>query len=225
MLKTLLATVAVVAPLALPAHAVTVVQWDFENAPADLNNATVSPAVAASVGTGTASGVHASSASDWTTPTGNGSANSLSSNTWATGDYYQFAFSTATYGDLVLSFDQTRSSTGPSAFTLAYSVNGGSSFVDFTTYTVLENVTPSWSASVYSSKYTFSFDLSGVTALDNQASVLVRLVSNVTPSNASGTNRVDNFSVMLSPVPEPGTTALLLAGLASLGFVARRRRG
>lgn len=220
MIKTLLATAAVIAPLALPAHAVTVVQWDFENPPADLNNSTTAPSVAASLGTGTAGGFHASSATDWSTPSGNGSANALSSNTWATGDYYQFSFSTTGYKDLVLSVDQISSSTGPTSFTLSYSTNG-TSFTNFGTYSVL--TTPSWSSATYNALHTYSFDLSSLTSLDNQASVFVRLVSNVTPA-AGGTGRVDNFTVTMAPVPEPGTTAMLLAGLATLGFVARRRR-
>jgi hypothetical protein len=36
---------------------------------------------------------------------------------------------------------------------------------------------------------------------------------------------IDNFSFAVTPVPEPGTLAMWLAGVASLGFVARRRRG
>lgn len=233
MIKTLLATAAIIAPLALPAHAVTVVQWDFENAPADLSNSTVSPSVAASTGTGTASGVHASSATDWTTPAGNGSANSLSSNTWAVGDYYQFSFSTTGYKDMVLGFDQTSSSTGPRDFTLAYSTDGVS-FTNFTAYTVLGNGTApnaSWSSTTYISAYTYSFDLSSISTLDNQASVVVRLIDASTVSTGGGvvatggTGRIDNFTVTMAPVPEPGTTAMLLAGLACLGFIARRRRG
>ncbi len=36
---------------------------------------------------------------------------------------------------------------------------------------------------------------------------------------------IDNLSFSVTAVPEPGTLAMWLAGLASLGFVARRRRG
>jgi hypothetical protein len=34
-----------------------------------------------------------------------------------------------------------------------------------------------------------------------------------------------SHAVLFAPVPEPGTWALLAAGLAAVGFVARRRRG
>jgi PEP-CTERM motif len=231
MIKTILAFTAVAA-MTLPAHAVTVVQWDFENAPADLSNSTTSPAVAASFGVGTAVGVHSSSATDWTTPSGNGSVNSLSANTWGVGDYYQFSFGTVGYGGMLLSFDQTSSGTGPRDFTLAYSTDG-SSFTNFASYAVLVNGSPnpSWSSSTYNSVFTFVFDLGGVAALNDQASVFLRLVDSSTVSAnggvvaTGGTGRVDNFTVMLTPVPEASTTAMLLAGLAAVGFIARRRRG
>jgi hypothetical protein len=35
---------------------------------------------------------------------------------------------------------------------------------------------------------------------------------------------IDNLSFSVTPVPEPGRLAMLLAGLAAVGFVARRRR-
>ena len=60
--------------------------WTFEtNTPADLSNSVVGPPVLSEGGIylGTVTGLHASAASDWTTPAGNGSANSYSVNTWA----------------------------------------------------------------------------------------------------------------------------------------------
>lgn len=219
MFKALVASAAFAA-LALPAQAVTLVQWDFQVPFTDLNNSAVSPSIAASVGTGTANGVHASGDTDWSTPAGNGSTESFSANTWAVGDYYQFAFSTVGYAGLVFSFDQTRSGTGPDAFQLAYSSNGGTSFTTFASYTV---GAVTWSSTTASSASTFSFDLSAVSALNNNASVVMRLVSAVTPA-AGGTNRVDNVTAVMTPVPEAGTSAMLLAGMATLGFLARRRR-
>jgi PEP-CTERM motif len=219
MLKSALFAAALLA--ALPAaQAATLVQWDFQVPPADLLDSTTSPSVAASIGSGTASGLHASQATDWTTPAGNGSTDSFSSNTWAIGDYWQFSFSTTGYTGLSLSVDQTRSGTGPDAFKLAYSTDGGTSFVDQATYTVAQ---VTWTSGAPAVGSTYTFDLTGVTALDNQASVLLRLVSTVTTA-AGGTNRVDNATVMATPVPEAGTSAMLLAGLAAIGFIARRGR-
>jgi len=214
--------------LALPAQAFTLAQWTFENAIPDLNNSITSPSVSATSGTGTALGVHASGATDWSTPVGNGSANSFSSNTWAVNDYYEFSFSTVAYKSLMLSFDQTSSGTGPRDFTLAYSTNGAS-FTNFANYQVLQNSAPAWTGATYAPAYNLTLNLSGVTALDNQTSVFVRLfnASSVSTSGGTvgtgGTNRIDNFTVTVTAVPEPGTYALLLAGLAVIGFVARRR--
>jgi len=226
MTKTLFASA--VLALALPAQAFTLAQWTFENAIPDLTNSITSPSVSATSGTGTALGVHASGATDWTTPVGNGSANSFSSNTWAVNDHYEFSFSTVAYKSLMLSFDQTSSGTGPRDFTLAYSTNGAS-FTNFANYQVLQNSAPAWTGATYAPAYNLTLNLSGVTALDNQTSVFVRLfnASSVSTSGGTvgtgGTNRIDNFTVTVTAVPEPGTYALLLAGLAVIGFVARRR--
>ncbi|OYY92513.1 MAG: hypothetical protein B7Y41_15630 [Hydrogenophilales bacterium 28-61-23] len=223
--------------LSASASADTVVQWGFESplTPADATNFAVYPnAIAPSIGSGNASGVHANAATDWTTPVGNGSANSFSSNTWTVGDYYQFQTSTTGFADVMLSWDQTSSSTGPRDFKLAYSTDG-TGYTDFGSYSVLVNGTPNtaWTSATYNSAFNFAFDLSAITALDNQANVFFRLTDTSTVSaNAgtvatAGTDRVDNFTVSASvaaPIPEADTYALLLAGLGLVGFLARRRR-
>ncbi len=220
------AAAAAVSLFALPAQAVTIVQWDFENAP-DLADSAASPTVTASLGTGNARGLHASSATDWSTPAGNGSANAFSSNTWAVGDYYEFSFGSLGFTDLSVSVDQIGSNTGPRDFTIAWSTDGVA-FNDFASYSVAS--APSWSSSTYSAVHTYSFDLSAIDALDDQALVVIRLVNssgvaiNGGTVAAGGTGRVDNFTVMATAVPEAGTAAMLAAGLAVIGFVARRRQ-
>jgi hypothetical protein len=221
--------------MAAPASAMTVAQWTFEapTTPADVADAALYPvAIAAGTGSGVAGGSHASSLTDWTTPAGNGSFDSFSSNNWGAGDYYQFRVSTTGLEDVLLSWDQTSSGTGPRDFQLAYSTDG-SSFTNFgSVYSVLANATPNptWNTSTASALYGFNFDLSAVSAIDNQANVYFRLVQTGTFSAGggtvalAGTSRVDNFMVMASPVPEPGSVAMLLAGLAAVGFVAGRRR-
>ncbi len=219
---------AAAAALSLPAQAALVVQWDFEGGttPPDLIDSANSPLVAASTGTGTARGVHAGSATDWTTPAGNGSANAFSSNTWAVGDYYQFSFSSLGFTDLLVSVDQIGSNTGPRDFTLSWSLDG-SAFTPFGNYSVLSS--PAWSSTTPNAVHTYSFDLSAVDALEDQSTVVIRLINNSTTAigggtvAAGGTGRVDNFTVMATPVPEPGALALMLAGLGAVGFLARRR--
>ncbi len=216
------------------ASAVTVAQWDFEptKTPADSSNTATYPnAIAPTVGSGNASGVHDDATTDWSTPVGNGSANSFSSNTWTEGDYYQFQTSTTGYADVMLSWDQTSSNTGPKDFKLSYSTNG-TAFTDFTSYSVLANGSPNtaWASGSYNAAFNFNFDLSAITALDNQANVYFRLTDiSTTSANGSvvatgGTDRVDNFTVIAAPVPEADTYALMLAGMGLVGFLARRRK-
>ncbi len=231
-MKTCRNLLSVVLPLFISASAAsaqTLAQWTFDiNTPADLVNSTTIAGLPADVGTGTASGTHASAATDWTTPAGNGSDNSLSANTWAVGDYYQFSLSTAGYSGLGVSFDATGSGTGPRDFSFAYSTDG-LVFTDFANYTVLLNGAPnlSWStANGNQSAYTTTFDLSSITALDNAASVYFRLVNTSTVSineavvGTGGTSRVDNFAVYV--VPEPASAALI--GLGLLALISARRR-
>jgi hypothetical protein len=225
MIKTALAATALAA-FTFSAQAATVAQWDFQVPPADLTDSAASPSVSAAIGTGTASGFHASALTDWTTPAGNGSSDSFSSNNWAVGDYWQFVFTSTGYSGLTVTFDQTGSNTGPRDFAVAISSNGVA-FGEVALYSVIN---AAWSAGTPVATTTFSFDLSANIFLDNAAAVYVRLIDksttaiNGTTVATAGTDRVDNFTVSATPVPEADTAAMLVAGLASLAFIARRRR-
>ncbi|MEW5967884.1 MAG: PEP-CTERM sorting domain-containing protein [Pseudomonadota bacterium] len=208
------------------ASADTLAQWTFEtSAP------TTAGTFAPEVGSGSALGFHASSSVVYSNPVGNGSGESFSSNYWSVGDYYQFQTSTVGYEDIVVSWDQASSNTGPRDFMLSYSTDGFS-FANFAAYSVLANAAPNptWTSSTSHPVYGLSFDLSSIAALDNQASVYFRLVDVSTVSAnggtvaTAGTNRVDNFTVMAAPVPEAETYAMMLAGLGLVGFMARRRK-
>src|SRR5690242_3123267 len=77
-------------------RAATIATWTFETtAPA-----TAGP-FAPEVGAGAATGFHAG-ATTYSSPAGNGSAKSFSSNTWAVGDYYQFQVSTLGQQDIAV---------------------------------------------------------------------------------------------------------------------------
>lgn len=205
------------------AHSAVLATWTIEpGAPADLTNSTTSPVISASTGTGTLSGTHADPATDWSTPAGNGSTDSLSSNTWGVGDYYQFVTSSLGESGITVTFDQTGSNTGPRDFQFSYSVDG-STFTNFGA--VYQLINGSWSAGTPVATTSFSFDLSSVTALDNQASIYFRITQatttaiNGTTVATAGTGRVDNISVV--SVPEPVSAVLGAIGL--LGILRRRR--
>jgi hypothetical protein len=228
-MKKLLALAALTAVSTAPSFAQTIATWTFETTSASITgSATSLTGIAADVGTGTASQVHGSAAT-YSSPAGNGSTHSLSSTTWAVGDYTQFQFSTTGFHGLSLSFDQTSSNTGPGHYNLSYSLDGGANFTSVGGYTVLANAAPNptWSAGTPQSIFNESFNLGS--AIDDTTSVLVRLSDADTVSAnggteaATGTDRIDNFSVFTTPVPEPSTMALgIVGGLA--GLVAWKRR-
>ena len=217
---------------------VTLAKWTFEvNTPPDLANSTTITGIAADIGTGTASGIHASAATDWTTPVGNASSNSLSVNTWNSGDYFQFTTSTTGYENISVSWDQTGSSTGPTAFKLAYSTNG-TSFTDFASYSVVlstgtniifSDLTTgsSWSATKTATNTTQSYNLSAISSLNSITGVYFRLITTSSPA-AGGTNRVDNFTItgtaVAAAVPEPSTYAAIIGAVALVGAAVHRRR-
>lgn len=226
--------IAFLAATALLARAATIALWTFEapGTPPDATAATYPNVVAAQVVSGIAGGVHASASTAWSSPTGNGSAESFSSNNWAIGDYYQLRANTLGYEDIQLSWDQTSSNSGPRDFQLAYSTDGVT-FSNFgPAYSVLANASPNpvWNGTTASVLYNLSRDLSAFSGLDNQADVIFRLIcSGTTSANGGvlatgGTNRIDNFAITGTPVPEPGVAFSLLGGFATLVMTHRLRR-
>jgi hypothetical protein len=197
---------------------------------ANATNST-SPSFAAELGVGIASGVHASSSSVWSGPSGNGSARSLNVNTWAIGDYFEFSTSTTGYTNIGVSWSQTSSGTGPIGFALTYSTDGFS-FTTNNTYLALNNASTNggtWNSGTFVPNYVITQDLSSVLDLNNAASVTFRLVNISTVSGnggtvaATGTARVDDFTVFsVDPVPEPSQIAMF--GLGALGLVVYRLR-
>lgn len=167
--------------------------------------------------------VHALAAATYTSPAGNGSQYAFSSNNWTPGDFYEATFSTTGFTDINLSWDQARSSTGPAAFKVFMSVDGGTNFSELFSYTVLQSggggAPATWSSVTYNALYTNTLNL-GVAA-ENQGTVIIRFQNaEAVASAATGSNRIDNIMVYSGPVPAPGAVALL--GLA--GLLGRRRR-
>ncbi len=175
-------------------------KWTFETS----LPATAGPH-AAEEGSGDATGLHVLGGTVYSNPVGNGSGESFSSNFWSTGDYYQFETSSVGYTGVEITFDQTRSGTGPGTFDVDISTDG----VNWTTLVddyVIGAV--SWSSATYQAASTFG--PFAAPALDDQATVYVRLVSQETTATG-GTNRVDNVTLTGVSGVEPGEPPVLTA--------------
>ena len=191
---------------------VAIAKWTFDGV---TMSATASVAPSITAGTyvadlgfqttdSTFDGLHVAGTTVWSTPAGNGSAKSLSSNFWAPGDYVQFKANASNFYNLALTYDQTGSSSGPKEFKLQYSTDG-TNFTDFgTTYNVVQG---SWSVGSNSTAYRISFDLSTLPVLNNNSIVYFRVVNTSSIANnggsvaTGGTGRLDNFTVIGSPCP------------------------
>lgn len=205
-----------------------IADWTFETS----IPATAGP-FSPEVGAGSALAFHSGviGAPVYSSPAGNGSSHSFSSNGWNVGDYYQFQVSTVGLGNVLFQWDQTSSNTGPGHFQLSYSTDGTNFTAFGAVYTVLANGTPNpaWNATTGNSAYTSVDDLSAVLAINNQANVYFRLINTDTvaansanPVAATGTDRVDNVIINARPVPEPATLAAL--GLGAIALIRRRRK-
>jgi hypothetical protein len=200
---------------------VTTASWSFDAVIA--TNTGTSPTVTGGSATADAgiltsgssfTALHASASTVWSEPTGS-PGKALSSTYWATGDYFQFLFSTTGYTSINLSWMQYGSGTGPKNFKVQYSTDG-STFTDAT------GTNSTYALAAASTWYTMTLDLSSVTALNNQSTVYIRLVDNSTTSIAngtvgtSGTDRVDNFKAIgTAPIHDGDGTAILLNAIGS----------
>ncbi len=183
-------------------NAIPIAQWTFEtSAPT-----TAGPHVAES---GTQAGVAAASSVGLGTissPAGNGSAHSFSGNGWNIGDYFQFHISTIGFDNITISWDQTGSSTGPRDFILQYSTDGSSFNSIGSAYQVLLT---DWVSGSFHTGFTFAPSLTAIaSSIANQPDLYFRIVDNSTTAigggavQTSGTDRIDNFTVNGTSVPE-----------------------
>ena len=179
--------------------------WTFETS-LPSNSGPYAPEIGVQTATAEARCVHVSSSTAYAANQGNGSAKSFWANTWAVGDYYEFRISTVGLTGIQLSFDQTSSSGGPRDFKISYSINGGGTFSDLITYTVpvSDGAAIVWYPTPVNPASSLSFDLSSFGALNNQSSLILRLVcaSSTTLTggslSSSGSSRVDNVLVSAS---------------------------
>jgi len=204
--------------LSSAAHADVLANWTFETSVPTTAGPHVAEGGLNAPGS-VATALHASASTVYSNPVGNGSLESFSSNFWAIGDYYQFSTSTIGFQNISIAWHQTRSSTGPTTFDLAWSTDGSSFTTLLNDYTVPADTWSSMGVPLLSSMFG---PVAGPAALDNQATIYFRLIADVAPGGTSGTTRVDNIVINGEAVPAPACLALI----ATAGFIGigRRRR-
>lgn len=133
------------------------------------------------------------------------------------------------FEDVVFSYDLRHSNTSSRYELAQYSLDG----VNFIDYAVFDSgLGDAW----FNAR---TIDLSNVAGADDNANLAFRVVATFAPGTSgylasdasktfagSGTWRFDMVTVSgtAAPVPEPTSAAAALAGLAAIGFLARRRR-
>jgi len=222
---------AALAAVSFAAHADIVALWDYNATPTTTKQ------------TQSANGASFATVGGTTTAfVGGVTGQALNTTTYAaqgTGDLtrgVQYMIDTTGYIDLVFSFAQRNSNTASAWTMLQYTVDG-TNWINGTSFLM-----PSASATSFVNG--LSFDFSSITAADNNENFGIRLLATFAPGTSAyaptangqtyatgGTIRYDNVLLQgdampdLPPaVPEPQTYALMLAGLAGVSLIARRRR-
>jgi hypothetical protein len=238
-MKQLFVLAAIAAAAIAPAHVVVVTQWNFNSVTPDsaTNTGTTAPAIGAGTASlvgGTTGSFASGDASGGSSDPASGDDSGWQTTTYAaqgTGDKtrgVQFLVSTVGYTNVVVTWDQRNSNTASRYTQLQYTTDG-SSFMDAMVFEAVQGGDKWYNAR--------SMDLSSVAGVANNANFGFRIVATFAPSTTSylastagnsyattGTNRFDMVTVMAAPVPEPETYALMLAGLAAVGLMARRRQ-
>lgn len=134
----------------------------------------------------------------------------------ANGKSIVFALDLTGITDVYISYSTQATGTGFNLQTWSYS-GDGVTFTDFATFA------PRTSSTATSFAGIGVVQLPSFSALAGDSTAFVRLT--VTgASTSSGNNRLDNVLFTASPVPEPGTVALVALGLGVALFGLRRKR-
>mgnify|MGYP006192295269 FL=1 len=220
------------------AHADVITQWTFNSTTPD--GATGTGSVLPSVGTGSLSLIGGVTNPSFNSGVGSSdpaaSDNSgLQTTTYGSqgagnnGRGIEVKASSVGFEDVVFSYDLRHSNTSSRYELAQYSLDG----VNFIDYAVFDGgLGDTW----FNAR---TIDLSSIAGADDNANLAFRVVATFAPGTSgylasdasktfagSGTWRFDMVSVSgtATPVPEPTSAAAGLAGLAAIGFLARRRR-
>ena len=115
---------------------------------------------------------------------------SLSTDSWDANDYIDLAVSTLGFENMVLSFDEEKSATGPTSFKIQYSPDGVT-FTDLAASTTATVV-------AFTANPMHTFDFSAITSIDNNAPARLRIV---VPTAAAGNIHLDNLLVSGTALP------------------------
>lgn len=204
---------------AVSAQADILAKWTFEVS----KPANVKTGVVAEEGVFATTSIASHTADAQSDSSGNGSDNSWRGNDWELDDYFEFKTSTTGYSGVSVSWAQVANAGAPRYFSLSYSTDG-SNFTPFADYEVKQST---FKVAAFDEGLVFSFDLSGIDALNNWPTVYFRLTNTSTVAvgseesgtvTSSGSIRVDDFTVqgVMMVIPEPAAGAMILGGVAML---------